>query len=252
MERILVIEDDPNIRESLMEILELAGYDRTGAQDGREGYNAIIESPPDLVICDVNMPELSGFELLEAINQKMRDQVIPPFLFLTAKVEPKDIRHGMNLGADDYLLKPFDHNNLLKTIRLRLDKRNKILEKQEGNSSNQEPSNRATLGKIALPSEEGLTLVPIEEIIRCEADRAYCKFHLNNGSSILVSKSMKEFEQTLFNHNFFKTHKSNIVNMHYVEKYLRGKGGQLLMKDGSIVQVSVRRKEELMKILKAA
>ena len=93
MERILIVEDEKNIRESLAEIFELAGYQIETASNGKEGYNSIMENKPELVICDVSMPELDGFELLGAINQRMKDQVIPPFLFLTAKVEPQDIRH---------------------------------------------------------------------------------------------------------------------------------------------------------------
>ncbi|MEJ6600867.1 MAG: response regulator, partial [Crocinitomicaceae bacterium] len=92
MEYILIVEDDTNIRESLQEIFELSGYKVSTAANGRIGYDSIMENCPDLVICDVDMPELDGFELLQAINQRLKDAVIPPFLFLTAKVEPNDLR----------------------------------------------------------------------------------------------------------------------------------------------------------------
>ena len=104
--------------------------------------------------------------------------------------------------------------------------------------------------KIALPCDEGLILVSFEEIIKCQADRAYCTFHLANGKSVLVSKPMKEFEKLLLSHGFIKVHKSTIVNINYAKKYLRGKGGQLVMSDSSIVYVSARRKEKLMNILR--
>lgn len=252
MEKILIVEDDLNIRETLVEIFELAGYTVDDAKDGKEGYQKIIEDTPDLVICDVSMPELDGFELLGAINQRMRDQVIPPFLFLTAKVEPQDIRQGMSLGADDYILKPFDHNHLLETVRMRLDKRKKLLESQADASGAVIEQMLPGFNKIALPNEEGLTLVPFDDIVRCQADRAYCKFHLANGKSILVSKSMKEFEDVLLSRQFLKVHKSTIVNINFAEKYLRGKGGQLLMTDGSLIPVSIRKKEDLMRVLKPA
>ena len=250
-ETILVVEDDPNIRESLVEIFNLAGYEVEAAKDGKEGYHAILDNCPDLVVCDVSMPELDGFELLGAINQRLKDQVIPPFLFLTAKVELKDIRHGMSLGADDYILKPFDHTQLLDIVRMRLDKRKKLLESQTDSIESMINHPHNTFNKLALPNEEGLTLVPFDEIVKCEADRAYCSFHLKSGKSILVSKSMKEFETILLSHNFLKVHKSTIVNINYAEKYLRGKGGQLLMVDGSLVPVSVRKKDDLMKVLKS-
>lgn len=251
MEKVLIIEDDPNIRESLMEIFELAGYEIASAKDGREGFDAILEQKPNIVICDVNMPELDGFELLGAINQRMKDQVIPPFLFLTAKVELNDIRNGMRLGADDYILKPFDHNHLLDMVRMRLDRRKLLLANKTAVTVSSPAQNSNGFNKLALPNEEGLMLVAFDEIIKCVADRAYCLFHLKSGKSILVSKAMKEFETILMEHGFFKVHKSSIVNINFAEKYLRGKGGQLLMSDGSIVPVSVRKKEELMRVLKS-
>ena len=246
MEKILVVEDETHLRESLEEIFSLAGYSVNTAANGKEGFDLIIEDKPDLVVCDVSMPELDGFELLGAINNRLREEVIPPFLFLTAKVESQDIRKGMSLGADDYILKPFDHFNLLEVVRLRLDKRKKLLDKL--GSQGQPKSNG--INKLALPNEEGLILVPFDKIIKCEADRAYCNFYLTGGDKLLVSKSMKEFEEVLVSHGFIKVHNSNIVNINFAEKYLKGKGGQLLMTDGSVVPVAVRKKVELIKILK--
>ena len=247
MEKILIVEDETSIRETLEEIFDLAGYDVASAKDGKEGYQKIIDDTPDIVVCDVSMPEMNGLELLGAINERMKDEIIPPFLFLTAKVEPRDIRKGMGLGADDYILKPFDHNELLNAVRMRLEKRKKI----RGNTSDDKPMNSSVhLDKLAIPSESGLQMIPFSELIFCEAERAYCRFHLASKKNILVSKSMKEFEEILIRNNFLKVHKSNIVNIQHIEKYLRGTGGQLLMTDGSIVPVSSRKKEQLMKILK--
>ncbi|MCR9173849.1 MAG: response regulator [bacterium] len=247
MEKILIVEDEIGIRETLEEIFELAGYDVSSAKDGKEGYQHIIDDTPDIVVCDVSMPEMNGFELLGAINERLKDSLIPPFLFLTAKVEPKDIRTGMSLGADDYILKPFDHNELLNAVRLRLEKRKKLL----GNSKTEAPVNpSASLGKLAIPSDSGLQMVSFSELIYCEAERAYCRFHLASKKTILVSKSMKEFEDILTRNNFLKVHKSNIVNIQHIDKYLRGSGGQVLMTDGSIVPVSIRKKEQLLKVLK--
>ncbi|MBL4703832.1 MAG: response regulator [Flavobacteriales bacterium] len=249
MEHILVIEDEVDIRESLQDILEMVGYRVTTAKNGKIGFDLIIDNQPDMVICDVNMPELDGFELLGAINQRLSSEVIPPFLFLTAKVEKQDIRYGMNLGADDYILKPFDHNELLSIIRLRLDKRNTLLKKGEPTKAISKEV--GTFEKIALPSSDGLELVHFDSIIKCEADRAYCTFYIHNASKILVSKPMKEFESILINKGFMKIHKSTIININYVDKYIRGKGGMLLMSDGSHVSVSVRKKEELMNLFKS-
>lgn len=245
MEQLLIVEDEQDIRETLQSILELAGYQVLTAKNGKEGYNSIIKNQPDLVLCDVNMPELDGFELLSAISQRLSDNIIPPFIFLTAKVEINDIRRGMGLGADDYILKPYEYTDVLTTIRLRLDKRNKLLGK---GITPKLPEK--TFEKLAIPCEEGLELVAFDKIIRCQADRAYCTFYLSDNRKILVSKSMKEFENILVSKHFMKVHKSTIVNINFVEKFVRGKSGHLVLVDGSVVAVSLRKKAELLSLLK--
>jgi two-component system LytT family response regulator len=192
------------------------------------------------------MPELDGFAMLEAINQKLQDELMPSFLFLTAKVETSEIRHGMNLGADDYILKPFDTVEILKIIQLRLKKRKSILNVREEKSVI--PATQS-FQKLTIPTEEGLELIPFKKIIQCKAERAYCTFYLDNGKKLLVSKPMKEFEESLLQNGFFKVHKSNIVNIEFAVKYVRGKGGHLVLSDGSNVVVSTRRKDDLMKLL---
>ncbi|PWL33072.1 MAG: hypothetical protein DCO96_01600 [Fluviicola sp. XM-24bin1] len=168
MEKILIVEDEAGVRETLEEIFDLAGYEVSSAKDGKEGYQNIVDDLPDIVVCDVSMPEMNGFELLGAINERMKDEIVPPFLFLTAKVEPKDIRTGMSLGADDYILKPFDHNELLTAVRMRLEKRKKIL----GNGSEEYLNSTVNFDKLAVPSESGLEMIPYSELIYCEAERA--------------------------------------------------------------------------------
>jgi two-component system LytT family response regulator len=246
MTRIVIVEDEINIRETLKEILEFSGYDVFTASNGKLGYAVILEKEPDLVLCDVNMPELDGFALLELITQKYASKIMPSFLFLTAKVEKEQIRYGMNLGADDYILKPFDPVEILKIIQLRINKREKMLGPQSGKPS----AYKELFKKLPIPTEEGLELVPFEQIIQCKAERAYCFFHLINNKKILVSKPMKEFEVALINNGFFKVHKSGIVNLQFAEKYVRGKGGYLVLSDGSTVPVATRKKDELLKLLK--
>jgi len=246
MNRIVIVENEINIRETLQEILEFSGYDVFTASNGKLGYTLILEKEPDLVLCDVNMPELDGFALLELINQKYNSEIMPSFLFLTAKVETKEIRYGMNLGADDYILKPFDPVEILKIIHLRINKRKKMFNPLIGKPS----SNKEIFNKLPIPTEEGLELVPFEQIIQCKAERAYCYFYLIDNKKLLVSKPMKEFEAALINNGFFKVHKSSIVNLQFAEKYVRGRGGYLVFSDGSTAVVSTRKKEELLKLLK--
>lgn len=253
MERLLIIEDEKGIRETLQEILELTGYRVKTAKNGKEGFEAIIANKPDLILCDINMPDLDGFELLEAIKQRFKEEVIPPFLFLTAKVEPKDIRYGMSLGADDYILKPFNHSSVLQNIRLRLDLRKKLLsasKKETVIPENPPVAKSDQIQKLAIPCEDGLELVSFDQIIRCQAERSYCTFFLNENRKILVSKPMKEFEEILLDHGFLKVHKSTIINLNYIQKFVRGKNGHLIMTDLSVVPVSIRKRGELLQLLK--
>ena len=115
MKRILIIEDEELIRDVISEILTYNGYETKGEANGEEGLKTAIEMKPDLILCDVNMPVMNGLQALEAIRKNDEIKNIP-FVFLTALTTMNDLREGMNLGADDYLIKPFDHKELLATI----------------------------------------------------------------------------------------------------------------------------------------
>ncbi|CAA9253729.1 MAG: transcriptional regulator, Crp/Fnr family [uncultured Cytophagales bacterium] len=121
MKKILIIEDNNDVRENTAEILELAGYQVFTAPNGKRGVEAARAERPDLVICDIMMPELDGYGVLHLLG-KSPDTAAIPFIFLTAKAEKDDFRKGMNLGADDYLTKPFDDLALLDAVEMRLRK----------------------------------------------------------------------------------------------------------------------------------
>ncbi len=125
MKKILVIEDNPGVRENLEEVLELYGYEVSTAANGKEGVQQALNDPPDLILCDVMMPELDGYGVLNILSSKAQTSDIP-FVFLTAKTEKSDMRRGMNLGADDYITKPYYKDELLKVIELRLQKSERI------------------------------------------------------------------------------------------------------------------------------
>jgi DNA-binding response OmpR family regulator len=119
MHRILVVEDQPQMRRNLVTILRLEQFEPLAAENGRSGVELARRERPDLIICDVMMPELDGYGVLEALHNDPATMHIP-FIFLTAKGEKTDLRRGMNLGADDYLIKPVDKEDLLRAIRARL------------------------------------------------------------------------------------------------------------------------------------
>lgn len=133
MKKILVIEDTLDVRENLCEILELDGYQVFAGENGKIGVKLAHEHQPDLIICDVMMPELDGFGVLKILNRTPSLNHIP-FIFLTAKSEKTDFRKGMGLGAEDYITKPFDDMELLSSIEMRLKKAER-LHKAVDNSS---------------------------------------------------------------------------------------------------------------------
>lgn len=121
MRRLLVIDDHDDIRENIAEILTLAGYQVFTAENGKRGVETALKENPELVVCDIMMPELDGYGVLHLLK-KNESTVNTPFIFLTAKAERMDFRKGMEMGADDYITKPFEDIELLHAIELRLKK----------------------------------------------------------------------------------------------------------------------------------
>ncbi|MCX7728250.1 MAG: response regulator [Bacteroidia bacterium] len=123
--KILVIEDNSDMRDNIAEILELANYEVITAPNGKEGIKAAKSAQPDLIVCDIMMPELDGYAVLSILSKDLNTADIP-FIFLTAKAEKQDMRKGMEMGADDYLTKPFTDTDLINAIKARFEKHQKI------------------------------------------------------------------------------------------------------------------------------
>ncbi len=121
MKRVLLIEDDTILRENTAELLELANYEVITAPNGKKGVESALQYSPDIIVCDIMMPELDGYGVLETLSKNDHTKYIP-FIFLSAKTERQDIRRGMDLGADDYLTKPFEEEELTSAIESRIAK----------------------------------------------------------------------------------------------------------------------------------
>lgn len=133
MKTILVIDDNPDIRENTSEILELAGYKTVTAENGKKGVDAALKEHPDVIVCDIMMPDLDGYGVLHLLRKNETTQHTP-FIFLTAKTERSDFRKGMEMGADDYITKPFEDVELLNAIEIRL-KKSAVLENKYASSA---------------------------------------------------------------------------------------------------------------------
>ncbi|KGL62497.1 response regulator [Polaribacter sp. Hel1_85] len=174
MKKILLIEDDVVLRENTTELLELSNYEVINAPNGRIGVTVAKETLPDIIVCDIMMPELDGYGVLEALTQNENTQHIP-FIFLSAKTERKDVRKGMDLGADDYITKPFNEEELISAIESRLAKA-AILKDQREQKEERKEENEALRSLNDLKNyfdDNGETfLFPKESIIYKEGNNS--------------------------------------------------------------------------------
>lgn len=147
MKRILLIEDDATVRENTAELLELSDYEVVTAGDGKQGCLKAHSVMPDIIVCDIMMPEMDGYGVLQELSATAKTANIP-FIFLSAKTEHKDIRRGMDLGADDYLTKPFEEEDLLSAIESRLAKMDILKNKSKNGSDTEGLKNLDELRKL--------------------------------------------------------------------------------------------------------
>jgi DNA-binding response OmpR family regulator len=219
----LVIDDDKSIRESTQELLEIVGYDVMVAEDGTKGIKLAKEIIPDIIICDISMPVLDGYSVFNELNKDPDTSVIP-FIFLTAKAELTDLKHGMQLGADDYISKPFSSNELLNSIELRLKKKDRII-KFYGNEKEHKSSNGHAKGVLDKESQILLMVgnhpqnFKISSLVYIESLEKYSKVFTSESKKVIVKKMMKEWEEILPPDLFIRIHRSTIINLDYVKKF---------------------------------
>lgn len=246
MLRAVIVEDELRSRETLSGLLKLycKNLEVVGeAENVSEGLAVIRQKNPDVVFLDIQMPDGSGFKLLEKI-EKIEFDVI----FTTAydQFAIKAIRYS----ALDYLLKPIFPDDLINAV----NKAEKNKQSLKSNSNIQvllENISRppAEPPKIILSTSEKINVVRVDEIVRCESDNYYTMFYFTDGKRLLISKTLKEQEELLGEHNFIRPHKSHLINVKYIKSYLKTDGGVILMDDGSKVPVSRRKKEHIIEII---
>ena len=187
--KVLIIEDNDDIRESTSEILQLAGYAVIQAVNGKEGVAMAGSELPDLILCDIMMPEMDGYSVLHLLGKNQETAVIP-FIFLTAKTDRQDMRKGMEMGADDYLTKPFDDVELFNAIAVRLQKyqHTKALISTSLNNLSKLIVNKSGLDELAkYISERKVRQIKKKQVIYYEGDTA-------NGLYLLISGKVKTFK----------------------------------------------------------
>ncbi len=243
MIRGIIIDDEPDSRNTISNILRqyCNNITITGeAGSVGEGLTLIAGEKPDVVFLDIQMNDGTGFDLLEQLKE-IDFQII----FVTA-YDQYALR-AIKFSALDYILKPVDPQQLIEAVeKIRLkpaafeevtQKLNILLRNKNG------------FERITLPTLDGFNFVDIKDIIRCEAESNYTRFYLNTGKKVLVTRTLKEFEEYLTPLNFFRVHQSHLVNLKYVDQYIKGDGGSVIMIDGAEVEVSRRRKDAFLKMI---
>jgi len=240
----IIIDDEVKGRIALRQ--KLADYcpqvEVSGeAGDGLEGLKLIEKHDPAIVFLDIQMPRMDGFEMLHQLpNRKFH-------LIFTTAYDQYAIK-AFKYAAFDYLLKPVDIEEL-KTAVGKLDGKKAQtkgqLEVLEHNIHGKNLSN-----KIAIPTLNGFLFYNIQDIIHLEAQSNYTILYFVNQPKQLASRTLKEFEEMLPSNLFFRPHHSHIINLQYIKRYIKGDGGQLEMQNGNFVDVSRRKKEEFLKLIR--
>lgn len=244
----VIIEDEKKSREALKALIQryCGQVNIVGEASGvRTGLEVIRNTKPDVVFLDIQMPDGSGFKLLEMIPD-INFEVI----FVTAfdQYAIKAIKYS----ALDYLLKPVIPDELIAAVQ-KVDKRkvtsgiNKNIQALLENirSSDDRPH------KIVLSTAEKIHVVEVNNIIRCESDNYYTIFFFTDGKTLLVSKTLKEHEELLKEHDFLRPHKSHLVNTRYIKSFVKQDGGYIMLTDGTKVPVSRRKREKVIEIINA-
>ncbi|MBI9072374.1 MAG: response regulator transcription factor [Melioribacteraceae bacterium] len=218
IKKILVVEDDPQIRTNLIDLLELSEYTVFSASNGKEGVKIAFELLPDLVISDIMMPQMDGYEFKKALSLNPGTKSIP-FIFLTAKSDIADFRTGMDLGADDYLIKPINLKELIKAIEVREQRLNDLLVNSKAPESNNVLAKEDVYEKqIMLDTGIRQELIKPKEIMMILAEGDYTKVVTSESKKILIRKRLKDWEDSLPKNKFLKVHRSTIVNIDYITK----------------------------------
>ena len=246
----VIIDDDSNIRSGMKGLLALFApqIEIVGEAESVDAGVALIESlNPQVIFLDIQLTDGTGFDISEKINLK---QIKIKFHVIFVTAHEEFAIKAFRFSALDYLLKPVDPTELKKVI----EKINTTIEKNN-EFSNIEllleniKKEKSNFKRIALSNSDGIHQFEIADIIRCESDDNYTKFFIKNGRVILISKTLKEYEELLKDSGFFRVHQSHLINLNYLKTYIKKDNGIIVMQDNTTIPISQRKKEALQHIL---
>jgi two-component system, LytTR family, response regulator len=248
MIKAVIVDDSPQARESLTADISRWCPDVTitaTAGSMKEGLSRLKELKPDVVFLDIQLGDGDGFSLLEQLG------ATETHVIFTTGLDSEGIR-AIKFSALDYLLKPVDPDELVTAVE-------KLKEAQKKQSFGENirllaehlgaKSARTEVRRLALNSSDKVQVVRVDEIIRCESERNYTTFFLKDGKQIVVTRTLKEYEELLEPLGFVRVHHSHLINLEFLKEFIKSDGGYALMTDKAQVPVSVRKRDDLMKAL---
>jgi two-component system LytT family response regulator len=241
----VIIDDEKSARETLKAMIDLycPGVKILGEADGIEaGRELILRLNPELIFLDVEMPTGTGFDLIKGM-----DNVSAQIIFTTAYAHYAI--NAIKLPALDYLLKPVNRQELIAAVAKMKRKEPALQHEVLDLLKQQLDSKKEQSERLVITSLQGFEVIKISDILYCEGERNYTTFHLNNKEALLSSKTLKEYEMMLPSTTFIRVHQSYLVNINYVKRYLKGRGGTLIMANGKNIEVSKNKKQLLIDAL---
>jgi len=246
MLRTIIIDDEAHVRVTLKRFLKRYCPEVqlvAEAESVISGLKAITKYHPDLILLDIKMDDGTGFDLLEAV-----DNVDFKIIFITA-YEKYAIK-AFKFSAVDYILKPVNPEELAKAVKrageVKQDEYNIRLEALGENMKLGEDKNK----KIILKTQDNIYLTNVKDITYCESDGCYTRFHTAEGEKILVSKTLKEYDELFKENGFFRIHKSYLINLRYIKRFEKQDGGYVVLPNDKRIPVASRKKDELLDLFK--
>ena len=244
MLKAIIVDDEPYCCETIATLLEESRDVEivSVCHNAADALAAIRKYSPDIVFLDVEMPKMNGFEMLEHLPQVNFE------IIFTTSYDQYALK-AIRFSAIDYLLKPVDEEELRTAIQKVIQRSQKPITQQLEILLQKIHQPSTPINKIAMPTMEGLQMIPVDSIISCESDSNYTILQLKNSKKLIVSRTLKEIEELLEEHSFVRVHRCYLANMNEVEKYVKGEGGYLVMSDGTTIDVARNKKEVLLKKL---
>lgn len=225
MIKILIIEDNEELKSAERDLLEMSEYEVFTASGGKEGIKIARKILPDLILCDIMMPELDGYQVKEEID-KYKETAVIPFIFVTAKNDFNDLRKGMNKGADDYIVKPYKADELLKAIEVRLEKASKSMKHINEIKTEKKLTDDDFIFVKGKNNPKFVRAGDIKCIISQGNDT---NVFLKSNESFPIRRTLSKWESLLPENTFRRVHKSAIVNLNFIERISKWSSGTYLI-----------------------